>query len=102
MRLESLAIHVGAEPDPITGAVVPPLHLSTTFRHGPAGERVGAYEYTREGNPNVSQLEAALAALEGGAAALAFSSGMAATDALFSALPPDSHVLIPRDVYHGV
>ena len=102
MRLESLAVHAGAEPDPATGAIAPPLHLSTTFRHGPAGERVGGYEYAREGNPNVSQLEAGIAALEGGAAALAFSSGMAATDALFSALPPDSHVLIPRDVYHGV
>ena len=102
MRLESLAVHAGAEPDPATGAVAPPLHLSTTFKHGPGGERIGAYEYVREGAPNVSQLEHALAALEGGAAALTFSSGMAATDALFGALPPDSHVLIPRDVYHGV
>lgn len=102
MRLESLAVHAGADADPATGAVVPPLHLSTTFRHGPAGERVGDYEYIREGNPNVSQLEQALAALEGGAAALTFASGMAATDALLSALPPDSHVLIPQDVYHGV
>src|SRR5262249_28322444 len=54
------------------------------------------------GAPNIAQLERALAALEGGAAALTFSSGMAATDALLSVLPPDSHVLIPRDVYHGV
>lgn len=102
MRLESLAVHAGAEPDPATGAITPPLHFSTTFRHGPAGERTGAFEYIREGTPNVSQLEAALSALEGGAAALSFSSGMAATDALLSALPADSHVLIPRDVYHGV
>ena len=57
MRLESLAVHAGAEPDPATGAITPPLHLSTTFRHGPAGERTSAFEYIREGTPNVSQLE---------------------------------------------
>jgi len=102
MRLESLAVHAGTHPDPTTGAIAPPLHLSTTFQHGPAGERVSDFEYAREGNPNVSQLEAALAALEHGAAALTFASGMAATDALLSALPDDSHVLIPHDVYHGV
>ena len=102
MRLESLAVHAGAQPDPATGAIAPPLHLSTTFQHGPAGERVAGFEYARESNPNVAQLEAALAALEGGAAALTFASGMAATDAFLSALPPDSHALIPLDVYHGV
>jgi len=97
-----MAVHAGAEPDALTGAVVPALQLSTTFRHGPAGERVAGYEYIREGNPNVSQLEGAIAALEGGAAALTFASGMAATDALLSALPHGSHVLIPADVYMGV
>ncbi|HEX6834760.1 MAG TPA: PLP-dependent transferase [Rudaea sp.] len=101
MRLESLAVHAGAEPDAATGALAPPIHLSTTFQHGPAGERVGPYEYTREGNPAQSALEGALAALEGGAAALAFGSGMAATDALMSAFPEGSQILIPRDVYHG-
>ena len=102
MRLETIAVHAGAEPDALTGAVVPALQLSTTFRHGPAGERVGGFEYIREGNPNVSQLEGAIAALEGAAAALTFASGMAATDALLGALPPGSHVLIPADVYMGV
>lgn len=102
MRLESLAVHAGAEPDAATGAVAPPLHLSTTFQHGPAAERVAGFEYAREGNPTQARLEAALAALEGGTAALAFASGMAAADALLSSLPPDSHVLIPRDVYQGL
>lgn len=102
MRLESLAIHAGAEPDGATGAIAPPLHLSTTFQHGPAAERVAGFEYAREGNPTQTRLENALVALEGGAAALAFASGMAAADTLLSSLPPDSHVLIPRDVYQGL
>ena len=68
----TLAVHAGAEPDRETGAVAPPIHLATTFRHGPAGERVAGYEYHREGNPTQDRLEAALASLEGGAAALAF------------------------------
>ncbi|MEP6485520.1 MAG: aminotransferase class V-fold PLP-dependent enzyme [Rudaea sp.] len=101
MRIESIAVHAGAEPDAQTGAMAPPLYLATTFRHGPAGERIGGYEYSREDNPTQTRLEAALTALEGGAAALAFASGMAATDALLSALP-DGHVLIPLDVYQGL
>ena len=77
-RIETLAVHAGAEPDRETGAVAPPIHLATTFQHGPAGERVAGFEYQREHNPTQARLEAALAALEGGAAALAFGSGMAA------------------------
>jgi cystathionine gamma-synthase len=102
MRLESLAVHAGAAPDIATGAVATPLHLSTTFQHGPAGERVAGFEYVREGNPNQERLETALAALEGGAGALAFASGMAAITALFESLPPDSHVIYPRDCYTGL
>ena len=78
MRAETIAVHAGAEPDAATGAIAPPLHFSTTFRHGPAGERVAGHEYQREGNPTQDRLEAALAALEGGHGALAFGSGMAA------------------------
>ena len=78
LHLQTLAVHAGAEPDAATGAMSPPLHLATTFLHGPAGERIGGYEYQREGNPTQDRLEQALAALEGGAAALAFASGMAA------------------------
>ena len=101
MRLETLAVHAGAEPDAETGAVAPPIHLSTTFRHGPAAERAAGYEYQREGNPTQDRLEAALAALEGGEAALAYASGMAAISGLLEALPPGSRVLLPDDCYSG-
>jgi cystathionine gamma-synthase len=102
MRPETLAVHAAAEPDPATGAIAPPLHFATTFRHGPAGERIAGYEYQREGNPTQDRLETALAALEGGAAALAFGSGMAAMHALLESLPGGAHVLIPADCYTGL
>jgi cystathionine gamma-synthase len=102
MRPETLFVHAGNEPDLATGAVAPPLHLSTTFRHGPAGERVAGFEYVREGNPNQQQLEDALAQLERGAGALAFASGMAAVSALFDSLPGGAHLLYPLDCYTGV
>ena len=102
MRPETLAVHAGAEPDAATGAVAPPIHLSTTFAHGPAAERIAGYEYQREGNPTQDRLETALAALEGGAAALAFASGMAAITAMLEALPNGARVLIPDDCYTGL
>ncbi len=102
MRLETLAIHAGAEPDSETGAVASPLHLSTTFKHGPAGERMAGYEYQREANPTQDRLEVCLAALEGGERALAYASGMAAMAGLLESLPNDSHVLIPNDCYTGL
>jgi cystathionine gamma-synthase len=102
MRPETLAVHAGAEPDAATGAVAPPIHLSTTFAHGPAGERVAGFEYVREGNPTQDRLEAALAALEGGAGALAFASGMAAISALLDGLPAGAEVLYPQDCYSGL
>lgn len=98
----TLAVHAGAEPDPDTGAVAPPIHLATTFKHGPAGERIAGYEYQREGNPTQDRLETALAALEGGEAALAFASGMAAMTAAFESLPTGARVLIPDDCYSGL
>jgi cystathionine gamma-synthase len=102
VRPETLFVHAGVEPHTATGAVVPPLHLSTTFKHGPAGERVAGFEYVREGNPNQQQLENALAELEGGAGALAFASGMAACSALLDSLPGGAHVVYPRDCYAGL
>ena len=102
MRLESLAVHAGAEPDAATGAVATPLHLSTTFQHGPAGERISGFEYVREGNPNQERLETALAALEGGAGALAFASGMAAITGLLESLPAGTHFIYPQDCYTGL
>ncbi|MGN6512656.1 MAG: trans-sulfuration enzyme family protein [Lysobacteraceae bacterium] len=98
----TLAVHAGAEPDAATGAVAPPIHLSTTFRHGPAGERIAGYEYQREGNPTQDRLETALAALEGGAAALAYASGMAAMTGLLECLPNGARVLVPDDCYSGL
>jgi cystathionine gamma-synthase len=102
LRPETLAVHAGGAPDAATGAVAPPIHLSTTFAHGPAGERVAGYEYQREGNPTQDRLEAMLSALEGGAAALAFGSGMAAMTALLESLPNGARVLIPDDCYTGL
>lgn len=102
MRPETLAVHAGAAPDVATGAVAPPIHLSTTFAHGPAGERVAGYEYVREGNPTQDRLEAMLSALEGGEAALAFGSGMAAMTALLESLPDGARVLVPDDCYTGL
>ena len=99
MRLETLAIRAAAAPDPATGSVAPPIHLSTNFIHGPAGEETFGYMYIRDKNPTQDRLEAALAALEGGEDALAFSSGMGATSAFFQSLEPGSHVIIPEDVY---
>ncbi len=98
----TLAVHAGAEPDAETGALAPPIHLATTFRHGPAGERIAGYEYQREGNPTQDRLETALAALEGGGTALAFASGMAAIAGLLESLPGGSRVLIPDDCYSGL
>ena len=101
-RIETLAVHAGGEPDESTGAVSPPIHMATTFRHGPAGERQAGFEYQREGNPTQDRLETALAAMEGGQAALCFGSGMAAMAAVLESLPPGSQVLIPDDCYTGL
>ncbi len=102
MRLETLAIHAGGESDRETGALTPPLHLATTFRHGPGAERIAGYEYQREGNPTNDRLRAAIAALEGGATALTFASGMAAASTLLETLPSGAVIVIPDDCYAGV
>jgi cystathionine gamma-synthase len=102
MRFETLAVHSASEKDPATGAVAPPIHLSTTFEHGPEAEIPRGFMYIREGNPTQVRLEEALAALDGGQAALALASGLAATSAVLQALPAGAHVLYPDDVYYGV
>ena len=102
MRPDTLAVHAGNAPDESTGAVAPPLHLSTTFRHGPAGERVAGYEYQREGNPTNDRLREALTALEGGETACTFASGMAAMTTLLECLPNGARVLFPDDCYSGL
>ncbi len=100
MRFETLAVHAGHQPDPATGAVTPPIHLSTTFERAPDGTFPGGYIYARDANPNRRALESCLAQLEAGAAAAAFSSGMAATSAIFQSLAPGDHVLVPDDSYY--
>ena len=102
MRLETLAIHAGGESDRETGALTPPIHLATTFKHGPAAERIAGYEYQREGNPTNDRLREAIAALEGGEAALTFASGMAAVTTLLETLPSGAVIAIPDDCYAGV
>lgn len=101
MRPETLAVHAGFRVDPATGAVAAPIHLSSTFERAADGSFPSGYIYTRSGNPNRSDLETALAALEGGAAAAAFASGSAATAAILQALAPGDHVIAPVDTYHG-
>ncbi len=115
---ETLAIHAGQEPDPLTGAVIPPIYQVSTYKQdgvgGLRGEGLGAgggtgparwvegYEYSRTANPTRGALEECLAALEGGTRALAFGSGMAAEDCLLRAVTrPGDHVLIPHDAYGG-
>jgi len=99
---ETLAIHVGQEPDPLTGAVVPPIYQVSTFKQDGVGGLRGGYEYSRSANPTRTALEQCLAALEGGLAALAFASGMAAEDVLLRTVcSPGDHVLIPDDAYGG-
>src|SRR5260221_7118256 len=79
MRIETIAVHAGGETDPVTGAVTPPIHLSTTYDHGPANEQIYGFAYIRENNPTQARLEEAMAQLEGGAAALVFSSDRKST-----------------------
>jgi cystathionine gamma-synthase len=109
---ETLAIHAGQEPDPLTGAVIPPIYQTSTYKQdGVGGVRGGGegpgrwiegYEYSRTANPTRGALEECLAALEGGSRALAFASGMAAEDCLLRTLArPGDHVLIPHDAYGG-
>src|SRR5688572_17382869 len=101
MQFETIAVHAGADVDVETGAVSPPLHLSTTFERSAEGDTPRGFSYIRDGNPTQSRLEQALAAIDGGQASLAFASGMAAGTALLQSLPADSHVLFPDDCYYA-
>lgn len=101
-NLETLAVHAGLETDPATGAVTPPIHLSTTFEREKDGSFPRGHVYTRTSNPNRAALEEALARLENGSSAAAFSSGSAAAGAVFRALRPGDHAIVPDDMYHGI
>jgi cystathionine gamma-lyase len=94
------AIHVGNQIDPATGAVVPPIHLASTFRQPGAGTW-GAFDYSRSGNPTRSNLQETVASLEGGCGALAFSSGMAAIHCVTMLLHSGDHVVAGCDLYGG-
>jgi cystathionine gamma-synthase len=99
---ETLAIHAGQEPDPLTGAVVPPIYQVSTYAQDGVGGTRGGYEYSRTANPTRTALDECLAALEGGTRALSFASGMAAEDCLLRTVcQPGDHVLIPHDAYGG-
>ncbi|HUA85224.1 MAG TPA: aminotransferase class V-fold PLP-dependent enzyme [Bryobacteraceae bacterium] len=102
LKMETLAVHAGRRTDPTTGAVTPPIHLSTTFERGPDGEYPLGFSYAREGNPTRQSLEECLASLEGGKEALAFSSGLAVATALLQGLEPRDHIVAPADVYFGL
>jgi cystathionine gamma-synthase len=96
------AIHAGQEPDPATGAVNVPVHLSTTFKQDGVGGLRGGYEYSRSGNPTRTALQEALAALEEGATGLTFASGLAAEDTLLRTVcAPGDHVVLAGDAYGG-
>ena len=100
-KIETRAIHAGRHIDPATGAVTPPIHLSTTFERSPEGQYPLGYSYSRDDNPNRRALEVCLADLEGGKEALAFSSGLAVATAVMQGLQPGDHILAPDDVYWG-
>jgi cystathionine gamma-synthase len=101
MRIETLAVHAGHTVDPTTGAVTTPIHLSSTFERDPDGGYHSGHVYTRTSNPNRDAVEQSLMQLEGGAAAIAYASGSAATMSVFQALAPGDHVLAPDDAYFG-
>jgi cystathionine gamma-synthase len=99
---ETRAIHAGYEPDPMTGAVIPPIYATSTYKQDGVGGMRGGYEYSRTANPTRTALEGNLAALEEGERAFAFASGLAAEDTLLRALcRPGDHVVIPDDAYGG-
>jgi cystathionine gamma-synthase len=101
MEFETLAIHAGQEPDPEYGAVMTPIYQTSTYMQNGVGKARQGYEYSRTKNPTRLALENCLAALEGGAHGLAFSSGMAATDTVLRLLDSGAHVLAGNDVYGG-
>ena len=101
MNIETIAIHSGRSVDSATGAISPPIHMSTTFEREADGSYPHGFVYGRSGNPSRTLLEECVRDLEGGVAAAAFASGMAAIMSVFQALSPGDHVIAPRDIYHG-
>lgn len=104
MHPETLAVHAGQKSDPVTGAIAAPIYLSTTFERSADGTFPSGYEYSRDDNPNRRNLETCLVALEGGAEAITFASGMAAITAVIESLPDHlpKRLVLPDDIYFGV
>src|SRR6187549_3246866 len=100
MKLSTKLIHAGAEPDPSTGAIMVPIYQTSTYVQSAPGKNKG-YEYARSQNPTRKALEDALAIIENGKFGLAFSSGVAATDAVIKLLSPGDEVIAASDMYGG-
>lgn len=100
MKFETKAIHIGQEPDPTTGSIIPPIYQTTTYVLEEIGKDKG-FDYTRSSNPTRLALEKNLAALENGKYTVSFSSGMAAISALMNLINPNEHVIVTDDVYGG-
>jgi cystathionine gamma-synthase len=99
---DTLAIHAGQEPDPLTGAVAVPIYQTSTYKQDGVGGLRGGYEYSRSANPTRTALEGSLAAIEGGLRGLAFASGLAGEDTLLRTVcRPGDHVILPGDAYGG-
>ena len=100
MKFSTKAIHAGQQPDPLSGAVMTPVYLTSTYRQEALGKNKG-YEYSRVSNPTRTALEQNIASLENGKHGMAFGSGMAAIDAIFRLLKPGDHVIVSHNVYGG-
>src|SRR6201984_3840417 len=101
MGFSTDAIHVGQEPDPLTGSIVAPIYQTSTYVLEEMGKDKGD-DYARTSHPNRKALERTVAKLEGGHAAYVFTSGMAAIDSVFRLLRPGDHVVLSEAVYGGV
>src|SRR4029079_4060378 len=99
LDFDTLAVHAGAEPDELTGAVSPPIYQTSTYAQDGVGRPRGGYEYARSQNPTRERLERAVAALEGGKHGIAFSSGSAATAAIAQLASDGDEIVVGEDVY---
>jgi cystathionine gamma-lyase len=100
VKFDTLCVHAGVEPEPVTGAIMTPIFQTSTYVQASPGEHKG-YDYSRGGNPTRTALEASLAALEGANHAISFASGLAAVQAVVHTLEPGAHVVVCDDVYGG-
>jgi cystathionine gamma-synthase len=100
-RIETLAVHAGAEPDDLSGGVSPSIQMSATFRQDAVGKPRHGFEYGRSGNPTRQALERAIATLEGGTHGLAYASGLAATQNVLYLLEPGDRLILSDDAYGG-